>query len=335
MTQVVEYNITDAAISKMSDQYMGLFINGIDDKEGFDKVHEARMVVKNHRVAVHKREQEYKDQLNAKKKEVVGEAKRIYALLEPIETHLQTEENKVIQEKERKKREKIEAEQKRVDSIRNAISEIEACGIVDPRETSASIRFIITTVVEDMPVDESTYMEFTEEAERIKATTIQRLNAALDARLQWEKEEAGRKAETERLEKIRAEQEVKEKELEEKRKADEEKARKEREAIEEEKQKIQEEKDRIAREKLAEQEAKEKAEREAQEKAEREKKDVQEKARQEALKPDKEKVADFLASVKNYNVPELENPEMIEFINHAMERISSLVDLISKDLEEL
>ena len=52
--QVVEYNITDAAIAEMESLYMGLAITDINNKKEFDVVHSARMVVKGKRVEVEK-----------------------------------------------------------------------------------------------------------------------------------------------------------------------------------------------------------------------------------------------------------------------------------------
>ena len=53
--QIVEYDITNAAIEKMKAEYLPLTVQGIDDKAGFEMVHQARMEVKNHRVAVEKK----------------------------------------------------------------------------------------------------------------------------------------------------------------------------------------------------------------------------------------------------------------------------------------
>ena len=44
--QIVTYNITDAAISEMRDQYLKLRIVDINDDDGFRAVHSARMTVK-------------------------------------------------------------------------------------------------------------------------------------------------------------------------------------------------------------------------------------------------------------------------------------------------
>ena len=58
--EVVEYNITDAAISEMESLYMGLTISNLGDKKEFKAVHDARMVVKGKRVEVEKKRKELK-----------------------------------------------------------------------------------------------------------------------------------------------------------------------------------------------------------------------------------------------------------------------------------
>ena len=89
-----EVDITDAAIAEMSTLYMGLAITDLEDKEQFDAVHSARMVVKGKRVEVEKKRKELKADAIAWGKKVDTEAKRIFGKLEPIETHLINEENK-------------------------------------------------------------------------------------------------------------------------------------------------------------------------------------------------------------------------------------------------
>ena len=110
-----KFSPSDAAIAKLSERYMPLTIAGIDDTEGFREVHSARMVCKNHRVDIEKTRKALKEDALKFGRIVDGEAKRLTALLEPIETHLETEEKRVADEKERIKnaaRLKLEAEAK-------------------------------------------------------------------------------------------------------------------------------------------------------------------------------------------------------------------------------
>lgn len=52
--ELVKYNINEAEIAKMSDIYMNLAIDDIEDQEAFDAIHSGRMVMVKHRTGVDK-----------------------------------------------------------------------------------------------------------------------------------------------------------------------------------------------------------------------------------------------------------------------------------------
>jgi len=303
-TGLVEYNITDAAISEMKSIYMELAITDIEDKEQFDAVHSARMVVKGKRVEVEKRRKELKADALAWGKKVDGKAKEIFEKLEPIETHLDGEERKVTDEQ---KRIKDEADRKEKEKIEKRIAEF--------AEVNVHLPFFDVAAMTDGYFDSRLIIaraDFEAEQNRLA------------------EEEAARKAESERLEKVRKEQEAEAARLtEEKRKIDEAQAAErkkidderraieaEKKALEDEKRKEQERRDRAAFEAQAKEDAriaaekveKERQEREAwaaKEKADRE---AAEKIRQADLLPDKQKLLTFaeaLLNAKNDLIPDL------------------------------
>lgn len=108
-TELAKFNVTDAAIATMAKEYMPLSIKGIEDKDGYNKVHAARMVVKGKRVEIEKTRKVLGAEALAFGKAVNGEAKRITEQLQSIESHLSDQQAAVDDEKERIKREKIEA----------------------------------------------------------------------------------------------------------------------------------------------------------------------------------------------------------------------------------
>jgi len=355
---IVKYDVTDAAIQQMEADYIVLTVQGLDDEAGFKMVHEARMVVKTHRVAVEKKRKELKANALEWGRKVDSEAKRIFGLLEPIETHLQTEEDKVTKEKERIKAEKIRLEQERVERIRAKIQAIKEMG--EPNffhKKTSEVLLIPLEVLSDTEISEEIYMEFKPEADKVMFDTLKALRAAYEDQLLFEKEEAERKAEAERLEKVRKEQEAKERELEEKRNAEEEKVRLEREYIENERRKIQAEKDRIEAEKRAEQErkdraeferkvqeeakaraeqeAKEKAEREAKQAAERAEREAAEKVRAEAIRPDKEKLLGFAKSLYDVGIPHVASEDAKEILVYASNKLDELSITIRRKAEAL
>ena len=112
-TALEKFTPTDTAIAAMRDEYMTLAIRDVNDAEGFRVVHSARMVVKNHRVKVEKVRQELKAEALKYGRQVDGEAKRITAMLRPIEDHLTQEEATHEAEKERiRNADRLEAEAK-------------------------------------------------------------------------------------------------------------------------------------------------------------------------------------------------------------------------------
>ena len=122
-TELQKFNIADAVIFKMSAEYLPLKVKGLDDREGLKKVHDARMVVKGKRIEVEKKRKELKESFLRFGQAVDGEAKRIFALLSPIESHLENEESIVEKEKERLR---LEVEQKEQEKARIAEAKLEA-----------------------------------------------------------------------------------------------------------------------------------------------------------------------------------------------------------------
>lgn len=112
-SELRKFSPSDAAIARMAEQYMPLTIRGVNDAAGFKQVHEARMVVKAHRVEVEKTRKALKADALEYGRRVDSEAKRLAGLLEPIEAHLEAEEKRIQDEKDRIKnaaRLKAEAE---------------------------------------------------------------------------------------------------------------------------------------------------------------------------------------------------------------------------------
>ena len=112
-TNIVEFSVTESAISELKEKYMPLVINGIEDKDGYKIVSAARKVIKSHRVDIEHRRKELTASALEYQRKIMAEAKRVTALLEPIESHLESQEKaidaeiKAIKdEKERIEREK-------------------------------------------------------------------------------------------------------------------------------------------------------------------------------------------------------------------------------------
>jgi hypothetical protein len=202
---VIKYDITEAAISEMRTEYMALSIKDIHDKEGLELVHTARMVVKGKRIQVDKKRKEFKAGALEYGRKVDTEAKRITALLTPIEDYLNQEEAVVVAEKQRLKEEKEKAEQVRIQA---RIDELAKYGESMPF-------FEVATLSDDE------YETILAEANLTHAKA--QAQKAAEERIQKEKKEADRKfleetqakqkAEREELDRIKAQQDKKNAEI--------------------------------------------------------------------------------------------------------------------------
>ena len=338
---VVKYDITNAAIKQMENEYMVLTVQGLDDEAGFKMVHEARMVVKNHRVAVEKKRVNLKAGALEYGRKVDSEAKRIIGLLEPIEAHLQTEEDKVTKEKERIRTQKILKEQERVAGIRAKIEGLRQLATIKPTMTAAAITSRMDNVA-DIIIDDETFMEFKEEAETIRNETWNKLRQLEKDRSEWEEEQAKAKAEAERLEKVRKEQEAEAAKLKIAHdKIDAEKAALEAEKAAEAQNKRQAEFEKQALENAriaAEKNAAEKILREAREAEEKARAEAAERSRKAALAPDKDKILTWAKELNGYLLethPDFSSDEAKRILFDAEKTIDKAVSTAVKNAKEL
>jgi len=292
-----KYNMTDAAIAEMTKKYSGMTIT-----------------------------------------------ERITALLAPIEDELKATKKTEDDRKSAIKAEKDRIEQERVDTIQAKIRVMQGLSVVSPAMTSKEINERIKAAA-TTTIDESC-QEFRDHADTIKSQALEALGKALEDRLAWEKQETERKKEGERLEVIRIEQEKKDAEQ----KAAQDKIDAENQRISDEKQKLEDDKkaeaDRKEREAFerqakedariqAEKDAKDKAELEERERLEKEDAAKEEAERQEALKPDKEKLLAFVLMLLKLDIPDLGSSRAKDLVNAAMDDIINIADKLKRDAEKL
>jgi len=101
-------------IAAAAEKYKALTIAGINDRKGLAAVHEARMEVRNARIDVEKTREDLKAESLAYGKRVDAEAKRLTALLAPIEADLVAKEAAIEAEKKRIESAEREAKEKRL-----------------------------------------------------------------------------------------------------------------------------------------------------------------------------------------------------------------------------
>ncbi len=282
------FSVADEKISEWSAEFMPLTISDVSDTAALKVVHDARMRIRNARVAVEKKRKELKADALKYGSMVDAEAKRITELLNPIEAHLTAEEDRVNAERERIRLQKIEAARAATQARVDALTAV-GC---------------VVAYADAQMLKESDYQaklaEATEthrvEQERLAAAEAeqQRLRAEEDARRQAESDRLA--AERAELDRIREAQEAEAANLaaERQRLVDEEAARVRAAEVEQARVEAAEQariatEQRIARE--AEQ-AKARAEAEA-----------AERARVEALRPDREKLLAVAHAVAQMAVP--------------------------------
>jgi len=113
-TTLVKYNITDAILGELQVKYKDLKINGQEDKDGFELVHEARMIIARTRIkitAICKGGRELSTAIN---KKWIATEKDLISRIEPEEERLEKMEKDHIAEKERLKFEKLEMQKNRL-----------------------------------------------------------------------------------------------------------------------------------------------------------------------------------------------------------------------------
>lgn len=319
----INYPVSLKQIAALEREYMALTVSGVDDQRGCQLVHEARMNVKQKRVAVEKRRKELKADALAYGRQVDAVAKQLTEPLQSIELYLQEQEDIVAKEKQRIAEEK---ERQRQAEIKARIDKLAKVGSVRPEAELAAMSnqqfaecfLAAETAFEERKVAEAkakAEADAERERQRIEAERLAKERAALEAeRAKAQAEREALEAEKRRIEKEKADAE-RAKELE--------KARAE-----------AAEQARLAEIERHRREAEEKAERERREaeaKADAERKAAEEKARQEALRPDKEKILAFANDLASLGVPDLSNLSKKKvaairgIINRAADEIRALV----------
>ena len=205
MEESAELKVDEKGLAKLQEvdqviatitPYMALTINGVEDREGLKAVHDARMEVKQIRINVERSRKELKASALEFGRRVDAEAKRVTALITPIEKHLEDQEFAIEAEKERIKAAKLEAERAALNERLEKLAQVGAT--INPLEVQSMSHETF----------ESVLVERTElfEAEIAKKLAEQQAREAEEARIAAER--AKMEAERAELERMRAEQEA-------------------------------------------------------------------------------------------------------------------------------
>lgn len=277
-TALAKENVTNQVIQKLKESYLGLTINGLEDKKGFKAVEDARKECKSIRTLAVRICKKGREDAIQTQKDWIAKEKEVVAEIEVVEGYLESESNK-IKELEKKilfeaaQKEKLPARKKKLSLIGFEVEDAELLKIDDNQYDALYNDFYkkhLEEQAEKLRLENERIAKQKAEEERIKKEEEARLSAEQKAKDDAEKA----RIEAENA-KLKAEAEAKEKALAE-----------ERAKQEEERKKIEAE----AQRKVMEAEAKAKAERDA-----AEKKAAEEKAKQDAIIAKQKEEADKMA----------------------------------------
>lgn len=97
--ELKKYNVQDAEIAKLSDKFLPLKINGLEDSDGYELVKASGIEMRTLRTTIEKKRVELKANALAYGKAVDSEARRIQELIAPIESHLVAERTGIDEER--------------------------------------------------------------------------------------------------------------------------------------------------------------------------------------------------------------------------------------------
>lgn len=200
MTQelnIDKFNPTKAECLNLALQFKDLTITGVDDVEGYKKVHEARMVLKKTRVEIEKTGKNYRAEAVAFQKAVLKMEDELVDIIVPVEQDLMAKQKAIDEQKEYNKRLALVPERK------EKLKELKEFVSVDPENTN---KFLAQ-------MDDAQFTVYLLEVKDNLLKEKELKMAAEAKRLEEEKLAQIAKAEAEAKEKQRVEDEAKAKEL--------------------------------------------------------------------------------------------------------------------------
>lgn len=333
--ELAKFDLAESAVAEMRGKYLTLKVTSTTDTEGYKACREARIVVKNKRCDIEKRRKELKEESLKWGRTVDTEAKRLTALLEPIETYLESQEKIVDDEK---KRVELEAARKLQEMIEHRLTLLaQYRKAARPEVLSAMPEEVFQNELAmakweyDLKIEEAKKLEEARKAEAGRLAAVQRAEAERLAKVAAEQAaenarlaEERRKIAIQQEEERRRQQEIsdiqarKEAELH----AERQKIAAEKEALEAAKKREEFEKNHQIELEKAKKEAEKRAvaEAEAKKKAEEEAK-----AKAESLRPDKEKIDKYFSSLVEIPVPIITSQELRLILEDFHKGMSTLV----------
>ena len=316
----IVYDVNIAQIAKLKEKYMPLVITDLADKEQLEAIKAGRMVMVKIRTTIEKARVKQKTSALKYGRDVDAAAKELFDASTPIEAHLQAEADKVTRELER-----IKAEEDRIEKAK----------IQERVDTLFSFN-VLLPYMDVATMDDESYIGLLEVSKEKYALEQKRIDDEEAARILKDKELAKAQAEIDR-------QAVKQAKKDKEQAAKEEAftlkvaafEKKEKEAAEKKISDAAAVKANFDAKVQAEKDEKERVKREAQEAKDKEIADKAEAIRQEALKPDREKLIAWVALFNTTNLPQpqLKSKEAKEIQSIALADIEIILQQVLKHIE--
>lgn len=109
--ELVKFDVVVPKVNELAKEYLPLKIASVDDEDGYNNVSKALRFIVSKRTAVEDKRKELKADSLAYGRAVDARAKEITAMLEPIESHLKNEKQRIDDEKKRIEEEEEERKQ--------------------------------------------------------------------------------------------------------------------------------------------------------------------------------------------------------------------------------
>lgn len=201
--------VTEDKLVAAVEGYRDLKIMGIDDKEGYDAVRQARIVLKNMRTSVEQRRKDLKSDFLRVGRAIDNKAEELTKIIEPTEKYLAAQEKAVDDEVERLKKEaKEKAERERRAKIEGRVASLREIGFIWGRDAFYDFdgdNPITMTEIEELLDDDFNAFHFKHKARYNEWLIAEEKRKAEEARVKAEQEaEARHIAEQLKIERERA-----------------------------------------------------------------------------------------------------------------------------------
>jgi len=193
-TAVVEYNATEAGLVALRARLTGVAYD-LSTGKGMDIAKADRAELRTLRTTLESRRKDLKAGILERGRLLDGEAKRITAEIEALETPIDEQIKAAEKHKEEERKAKEVAERKRVTEIHARIAEITAYVVLAGEcRTAAKVQALVDKVAA-IEIDKAVFQEFEFEAADAKAKGLERMGQIFEAKDGEEKERARVKAE--------------------------------------------------------------------------------------------------------------------------------------------